>query len=166
MQLLKFYEIICSYVSARVEKWWNYNQNKFTYHRLYKILEACFSQINSFFLNFSFKAWPWISYLFTQPQKKEISSKKAQVKLILKCDALRYRNVKNLPVFIDRPTNKFGIGLIFKQNHFFFLSTPTVFPLLPVVLVCCPLTLSPHLCLRPRLHLILNNLSTSSLSLV
>jgi len=51
-------------------------------------------------------------------------------------------------------------------DHFFFLSTPTVFPLLPVVLVCCPLTLSPHLCLRPLLLLILKSLSTSSLSFV
>ncbi len=58
------------------------------------------------------------------------------------------------------------VGNLNSNDHFFFLSTPTVFPLLPVVLVCCPLTLSPHLCLRPLFDLILNNLSTSSLSLV
>ena len=51
-------------------------------------------------------------------------------------------------------------------NHFFFLSTPTVLPLLPVVFVCCPLTFSPHLCLKPLLDLILKSLSTSSLSFV
>ena len=54
-----------------------------------------------------------------------------------------------------------------KRNQFaHFFKIPTLTPFLPVVLVCCPLTLSPQKCLNPLWDLIFFNLSKSSLNLV
>ena len=43
-----------------------------------------------------------------------------------------------------------------RDFYFFFLTTPTEAPPLPVDLVCWPLTLSPQKCLRPLWHLFSN----------
>lgn len=72
--------------------------------------------------------------------------------------------MKNIKVI--KNTNKIINIFYYYFSFCCFLTTPIVTPLLPVLLVCCPLTLSNQWCLSPLCLLVFFILSRSSLILV